>query len=158
MERNADDLIFRQKLIFAKSPFERMFHSKINDTKIETRLLIEAPSKVLIREPRSECNFPISDLSKLRIEAPSEREKLIKSAYEKIDDSQVSISEKCLPKEAIEVPKEDWEKLDVIKLENWHLQIDRNSSDITIIGYRSDIEEVNIMYIKLVLLYIAMVE
>jgi len=157
MELNVEDLVSRQKLVFAKSPLKTIFHSKLNIPKIEARLLMEAPTKLLISQPRFELNFPKSDLSKLRIDPPPEQKELIKIQEEKFENSQLPLNGKCLPK-LTEIPKENWETLDFIKLEKWHLLQDRNSNDIAIIGYRSDIEEVNISYRNLFIIDLVMGE
>lgn len=157
MERNVKDLVYRQNLIFAKSPFEKMTYVKSNNPKIETRLVIEAPTKVLLNQPKSEHNFQKSNLSKLRIESPLERKEFLKISEEIIEKPQSPIIKNYFQK-FVETPKEDWEKRDFIRLENWHLLLNSNSGDISIIGYRSDIEEVNIICIRLFIFYVVMVK
>lgn len=155
MERNVKDLVSRQNLIFAKSPFEKITYVNSNNPKMEIRLVIEAPTIVLLNQPKSEHNFPKSDLSKLRIEAPLERKEFLKISEERIENLQSPIIKNSFQK-FVEIPKEDWEKRDFIRLENWHLLLNSNSGDISIIGYRSDIEEVNIICIKLFIFYVVM--
>ena len=143
MERNGEDLISRQSLIFAKSPFEKVFYSKMKTPIVETHLVIEAPTKVLVNQPSSEFNFPKSDFSRLKIEPPAEKKEFIK--IKSNQKPKVPTSKKFAPK-VIDNCKEDWEKHDFVKLENWRLLMNGNTGDIAIIGYRSDIGEVNNLY------------
>jgi hypothetical protein len=145
-ELNVEDLKFRPNLVFAKSPYDKIVISNIDSPVIEKKLRMDPQPQCFARQAEiGYFNFPKSDISKLIMEPPTEAKEFIKTKEKECVKFTINESISIKISEPNFISREDWENRDFIKLEKWFLIPNKNSNSLKIIGYRSDIEEVNLI-------------